>query len=318
MLRMLSKEANKMTRRNDQMRCQPRVSVAAPMAYLLVFALLAVAPRVGAQQVELAIGSAAGPPGGTADIPFTLTDPTDTAAGAGLFVTFPAGTLGSLSINVPDACVIAQRLASTHILAAVRLNQPPGSQGFDLEVTVNPSAPGSPNLPIGTGEIATCTFDIPDTATLGDTTTLAASNALATTGNNQSLPATGQNGEVAVALVTPTSTATISPTPTNTSGPPTQTPTNTPVQPTNTPTNTRTNTPGQPTNTPTATNTPVQPTNTPTAIRSRTPTPTNPSGGGGGGGGGCNIAASNGADVSPLAWLIVPAAVLLRRRRPRR
>jgi MYXO-CTERM domain-containing protein len=300
-----------MTRCNDQIGRQPRVLVCWPAAYLLLFILLAPCPRAGAQQIQLAIGlaigSAAGPPGGTADIPFTLTDPTITAVGAGLFVTFPAGTLDALSINLPEDCVIAQRLATTHILAAIRLNRPPGGQGFDLEVAPNPNAPGSPNLPIDTGEIATCTFRIPESATLGSVTTLTASNVLVTDANLQRLDATGENGEVTVALVTPT------PTVTNTPVEATNTPTatNTPVQPTNTPTATNT-----PVNTPTATNTPVQATATTT--RTSTPVATNTSAAGFGEGGGCSIAASGGADASPLAWLIVPAALLLRRRRAQR
>jgi hypothetical protein len=77
---------------------------------------------------------------------------------------------------------------------------------------------------------------------------------------------------------TPTDTPTATPTSTVTNTP-TQTPTNTPTTtPTNTPTATPTNTPTPvpPTNTPTNTPTPVPPTNTPTSTPTQTPTPVPP------------------------------------------
>lgn len=290
-----------MSRRSDEVERQPRVSLGVRTVYLPLVILLALCPRVGAQQIQLTIGTASGPPGGTAGVPFSLTDPTNAAVGAGVFVLFPGGTQDALSIDPPNDCTIAQRLASTHILAAVRLNEPPGEQGFDLEVAPNPNAPGSPNLPIGTGAMASCTFHVPATAQLGSTTTLTANSVLVSDANAQTLPATGVNGEVRVALVTPTPTATV---------------TRTPVPPTNTPTSTT-----APTNAPTRTFTTAL-TATPTAPRTNTPgspTPTKTvQSGGNGGGGGCTIAAPNSADVSPLAWLVVPAAALLWRRRARR
>jgi hypothetical protein len=286
---------------SDGITRQPRMSVGAPAVFLLLLILLAVCPTAGAQQIQLAIGSASGPPGGTAGIPFTLTDPTNTGVGAGLLVLFPAGTQDALSINLPNDCTIAPRLSDTHILAAVRLNEPPGGQGFDLEIAPNPNAPGSPNLPIGTGDIATCIFHIPDGSGLGVTTTLTANSVLVSNANAQALPATGVNGAVTVALVTPTATSTM-------------------VGPTNTPTATRTSTVQPPTNTPTPTNTSPPPTSTATATRTKTPvgpTPTNTIASGGGGGGGCTIAAPGSPDASPMVWLIVPAALLLWRRRGR-
>lgn len=290
---------------SDGMTRQLRMSVGAPAAYLLVL-LLAVCPTAGAQQIQLAIGSASGPPGGTAGIPFTLTDPTNTGVGAGLLVLFPAGTQDALSINLPNDCTIASRLAATHILAAVSLNQPPGGQGFDLEIAPNPNAPGSPNLPIGTGDIATCIFHIPNGSGIGVTTTLTANSVLVSNASAQTLPATGANGLVTVGLVTPTPTATKTLTPTSVI--PTNTPTHTapPI-----PTNTATPVP-PPSNTPTRTATATA-TRTNTPVGGTTPTPIPQ----GGGGGGCTIAASGSPDAGPLAWFIVPAALLLWRRRAR-
>ena len=297
-----------MTWHSDGMRRQPSVAVGAPVIYLLLLILLAVCPEAGAQQIQLAIGSASGPPNGTAGVPFTLTDPTNTGVCAGLLVLFPAGTQDALSIDLPNDCTIAPRLANTHILAAVRLNQPPGGQGFDLEVAPNPNAPGSPDLPIGTGDIATCVFHIPNTAQLGSSTTLTANSVLVSDKNAQMLPAVGVNGAVTVGVVTPTPTSTTTPTPTNTLPPPTNTPTPTKTVP-------------PPTNTPTPTNTLPPPTNTrtptPTATRTNTPQGGTPTVRPPGGGGGCAIAAPSGADVSPLTWLVVPAALLLWRRRAR-
>jgi hypothetical protein len=172
--------------------------------------------------------------------------------------------------------------------------------------------------PIGNGDLVTCAFQIPSDATLGTVPlTVASGSVLVSDKDAHTLPATGVDGEVTIALVTPT------PTSTNTPVQPTSTPTatNTTVQPTNTPTNTRTNTPVQAA-TSTPTNTVGAPTITATATRTRTPsgpTPTNTGGGAApfSNGGGCNIAASGSADVSPLAWLIVPAALFLGRRRTR-
>jgi len=290
-----------MNRRNHEMNHQPKV---VRTVYLLLVILLAVTARAGAQQIQVTIGDGSGPPGGTATVPISLTDPTNTGVGAGLFVLFPAGTQDALSIDLPGGCTIAQRLADTHLLAVVPLiNQPPGSQGFDLEIGVNPNAPNSPNLPIGSGDIASCVFQISDASQLGSSTTLTADSVLVSDANAQTLPATGVNGEVSVGLQTPTPTPTITLTPT-------------PAPPTNTPSATATNTSPPPTNTPTRTpTTPPTLTPTPTATRTNTPGSPAPTVAPSGGGGGCTIASQSNSDASPLAWLVLPAAALLWRRR---
>jgi hypothetical protein len=292
-----------MTRRSFQQGRQQRSKVVLAMCSGLLILLAAVFPAQ-AQQIQVTIGTASGAPGGTADVTVTLTDPAGTAVGAGLFVTFPAGTLGALSIDAKNDCVIASRLGTTHILAANALNLPPGGQGFDLEIAVNPLAPGSPNLPIGTGDLATCAFHIPDTAQLGTSVTLTAGSVVVSDANAQPLAASGVNGEVAIAPAVPGTN-----TPTHTIGGNTPTPTP-PVPPTSTKT--------VPVNTPTDTPTSPPP---PTKTKTQGPTPTNTGSAAlhtGGGGGGCNIMAEESGPASPCLWLVIPAALLMWRRRSSR
>lgn len=284
-----------MSRPRAQLRHQRAMRL--PSICFGVLVLLAAMSHAEAQVIELTIGTASGAPGGTADVTFTLTDPTGTVVGAGLFVAFPAGTLGALSIDPKNDCVIASGLTSTHMLAANPLNLPPGGQGFDLEVAVLTDAPGSPNLPIGTGDLATCTFHIPDTAQLGSSVELTGTMSLVSFANAQTLPLPDVSGAVnIVPAATPTSTVPPGSTPTNTI-PVAATPTSTPLVPTSTPKPANTNTP-VPTNTrAAATSTPGV---APQAV---------------GGGGGCSIAEPMPASSAALVWLVVPATLLLRRRR---
>jgi MYXO-CTERM domain-containing protein len=261
----------------------------------LILAILLAASGSHAQ-VTVAVGDGSGAPDGTASVTSTLTGGEDKAALVQYDVVFDTNVL---AIQTSD-CVLAPRLDATHTLQ-VFLPQPDRLRVEVLDLT----------FPIATfsdGDLATCTFQINANASLG-TTPLTMEN-LEVADNSVPpavLPSTKGDGVVTIALVTPT------PTVTNTPVEATNTPTatNTPVQPTNTPTATNT-----PVNTPTATNTPVQATATTT--RTSTPVATNTSAAGFGEGGGCSIAASGGADASPLAWLIVPAALLLRRRRAQR
>jgi hypothetical protein len=279
-------------------------------AALLALAVVINAPAAGAD-VVVSVAGGAGVPGGTASATFSLTGGGGNVATVGFDVLFDTNVLAIQTSN----CTLAPRLTTTHTLSVFLPQAGRLRLGiFDLNPPLNS---------FDDGDLATCTFDISATAALGDTQLTMVLGADAVSDNSVPpvvLPSTGANGAITVASALPTST--VSPTATNTPVQPTQTPTNTQgQQATNTPTSTRTNTPGGggPTNTPT--NTPQgQATSTPTATRTRTPTgptPTNTSGTFGEGGG-CNISASSGADVGPLAWLIVPAALLLRRRRAQR
>ena len=239
-----------------------RSRVVVTTAYLMSFLFLAaagvaVAEAPAVEQIVVAIGNGTGAPGGTADVTITLTDPTGQGTGAGVFVLFPAGTLGALTIDPAGDCVIAPRLASLDIFSALPLtNLPPGGQGFDLEIAANPfakhctgdptqvcssngdcataggtcatkSCTGDPThacnsnadcdsvggtcatifVPLGTGDLATCTFHIPEIAEPG-TVTLTADSVLVSDASGTHLPASGSNGQVTIALATPTPTAT--------------------------------------------------------------------------------------------------------------
>jgi len=290
-----------------------RAEISGPVAAaLLALALLINAPAAGAD-VVVSVAGGIGVPGGTASATFSLAGGGGTVATVGFDVRFDTNVLAIQTSN----CTLAPRLTATHTLSVFLPEAGRLRLGiFDLNPPLNS---------FDDGDLATCTFDISSTAALGDSQLTMVLGPDAVSDNSVPpvvLPSTGANGAITVASVLPTST--VSPTATQTSMPPTSTPTgtltNTPGGPTSTPTSTRTSTPGGPTITPT--NTPPGPaTSTPTATRTRTPTgptPTNTTGAGGfGEGGGCNIAASGGADVSPLAWLIAPAALLLGRRRGR-
>lgn len=255
-------------------------------------------------QVSVAVGNATGAPGNPASVTMTLTGGDGKVAAVGFDVLFDVTVL---DIQTSD-CVIAPRLAATHVLT------PFLPQAGRLRLGILDLVP--PPDPFDDGDLATCTFHINMNAPLG-VIPLAMEN-LEVSDNSVPpvvLPSTPVNGAITVALVTPTPTGTNTPTPT-------QTP------PTNTPTATATNTLPPPTNTNTPTRTPTSvPTATATATATRTatrtntpggPTPTNTVRSGGGGGGGCTIAGQGSADVNPLAWLIGPVAAVLWRRRAKR
>jgi hypothetical protein len=224
-----------------------RSRVVVTIAYLLSFLFLAAGQALAAEGIVVAVGEGTGVPGGTADVKITLTDPTGQGAGAGVFVTFPL-YLGALTIDPASDCVIAQRLESLNIMSALPLTDlEPGSQGFRVEIALNPflkhctgdptqlcnsnadcataggtcatkSCTGDPTqacnsnadcesaggtcativVPLGTGDLATCTFHIPDIAEPG-TVKLTASNVLVSDASGTALePASGTDGSVTV------------------------------------------------------------------------------------------------------------------------
>jgi Cohesin domain len=255
-------------------------------------------------QISVATGNGIGAPGDTASVTMTMTGSSGNVAQLNFDIVFDVDVL---SINTTD-CTIAPRLAATHSLSPF-IPQPGRLRLGVLDLTF-------PLDTFGDGDLATCTFHISGDAQLGTTTPLTMENLEVSDDSAPPavLPSTPVDGEIEIAIVTPTNTPTNTPVtpPTNT---PTATPTNTPVTP---PTNTATATA---TRTPT---TPVPPTNTATATATRTNTPIvpTPTSTGvpvvGGGGGGCSIAASDRTAASPLGWLIVPAALLFWRRRSKR
>ncbi|MFQ5667064.1 MAG: hypothetical protein ACE5I7_11605 [Candidatus Binatia bacterium] len=216
-----------------------------------------------------------------------------------------------------------------------------------LPVTVRPPDPAPmrrlrlavlppTQVPIPTfddGVVATCTFQVPDTAELGPQT-LTSDDARLNAGDalGQLLPAEAvlEPGSV-VAPPTPTPTGpTGTPTPvvteteTPAATPATETPTDTPVvtvSPSNTPTNTPMNTPtvkegtATPANTPTNTLVPTRTATSvpPTATRTNAPQATATKKGGGGGG--CTVTAVETGRGGAFVWFVVPAALLLWRRR---
>jgi len=314
-----------MMRRNVEPKRWSITPWCAPAMCLVILCCIGGRPA-WAQGLTLTLSNGVGLPGGTAEVTLSLSGDTGQAVGAGLYVLFPAGTLGALDIDPPNDCTLAARLSGTHLLGAQRLlGLPPGGQGFDLEVSTNPPMV---NL-LGNGDLATCVFHIPAEAALG-VITLATDSVLVSDTAAKILPATGVNGAVTIVSVLPTSTPTNSVTPTSTPTGPTPTVTPTGPTPTSTPTGptatkTATGLTATPTVTPTATptvatSTPTTPpsptrTNTPTAP---TATPTNTSGAAPsshGGGGGCSIAAADTAHGGMLILLVIPALLLISRRR---
>jgi hypothetical protein len=262
--------------------------MAGPMIAVLLTLIMVVRASAAGAQVTVAVGEAAGPPGGSASVTSTLAGGGGNVATVGFDVLFDVNIL---DIQTSD-CVIAPRLSATHTLA-VFLPQPGRLRlgVFDLVPPLNT---------FDDGDLATCTFQINTSAPLG-ITQLSMQNLEVSDASVPPvvLPSTAVNGAVDVSLVTPTPTST-----------PTQAPTNTPTNtvPPNTPTSTPTNT--VPPNTPTPT---ITPTNTaaPTATKTISILPFL------GGGGGCQIRAS---DRSSAGWLaLIPAIGLLAmRRRSRR
>jgi len=260
-------------------------------------------------QVIVTVGNGSGVSGGTADVPVSVANTGGVVVTVGFDLLFDDALLDSQATT----CQIAARLGNR----SVTTFSSPGRLRFLLTDLML--------RPIDDGEIATCTFRIRGTAAVDATTDLILQNLDVDDNSVPSmrLPSNGVNGSVAVQAA-PTEVPTA--TPTETVPPPTNTPvppTNTPLPPTNTPVP-PTNTPIPPTSTPVPpTSTAVPPTSTkvpPTSTRvPATATNTVAAGSGGGGGSGCTIAAPRSGAVGSAVWLIVPAALLVcRRRRVRR
>jgi len=302
-----------MTWRSFEPRQRPSVGRRVASLSLGSVLVLAAALPARGQQTQLAIIGGAAPPGGMLTVTLRMTGGEGVAVGAGLDVLIPV-VLGAPTLDPASDCTIAPRLQNTHILSARFFTNPPGARRLGLEVATNPP---SINL-LGDGDLINCVFHIPAEASLGTTITLTADPASVLVSDAQARPITavGIDGQIEVALVTPTPTATetgpaeptSTSTPTTTSPlPPTQTRTQTPLA-SSTPTTTVT-APVQPSSTPTGTRTPMR-TTTQVITPTRTQAPVVR-----GGDGGCAIGPTAGAGGTPLLWAILPAVALVRRRR---
>jgi hypothetical protein len=225
------------------------------MVRVVPLLLLGLAAVARAAPVEIAIGGAAGTPGGMVTVGVTIDPAGQAAIGGGNDIEFgpltPVRTRSDGSLDCTANPALAPLLPPTFTC----VSPPPGPCSRLRALVFRPV--GSPPLP--SALFYSCAFTIDPTAAPGATLALSIRAARATGALGRGLEAHGSSGSIQVIVPTPTTTPSDTPVPSPT---PTASPSETPtVTATRTATRTRT-----PTLTP---RTPV-----PTATRTLTPTPT--------------------------------------------
>lgn len=165
----------------------------------------------------LSVIGGTGIPGGTVNVTFAVTNnsssnPSLVACAAGITMDFDHDLVTFSGLARPPRCTVDPRLGSTHVISGP--GDPDGTGVFDTDVFANPIGE---NSTLGNGNIATCAFNIDIGAPVGTTALMFVvppDSFLNTC--QEGAPHIANinlvNGEIVIALPTPTFTVTATPT----------------------------------------------------------------------------------------------------------